>query len=123
MPQHPPAPPPAAPERWSTDAGDAAQAVLDIPADLLRERRFEIACAMTVRAGTELDGAWHQMKVFANGAVQWRRRIPTSNPGASDGLDYRFRRSVPPGQALRVLVECETQGARRAGLVIEADEC
>jgi hypothetical protein len=38
------------PERWASDVGDAAEAVLDIPPDLRRERRFEISCAMTLRA-------------------------------------------------------------------------
>ena len=37
-------------QRWASDVGDAAEAVLDIPPDLRRERRFEISCAMTLRA-------------------------------------------------------------------------
>ncbi|MDP3082430.1 MAG: hypothetical protein Q8N44_01890 [Rubrivivax sp.] len=118
-----PAPLPTLPERWRLDAGDAALATLHVPADLQRERTFEIACAMTVRSSADAVDAWHQMAVSANGALQWRRRITTSNPGSSDGLDYRFRRSVPVGQALTVAVACELRGGRRASLVIEADEC
>jgi hypothetical protein len=111
-----------APERWTLAAGDAATATLTIPADALRQRRFEIACAITVALREPLPGAWHQMTVQANGAQQWRRREPTANPGAWDGLDYRFSRSVPVGQALRVTVAVACQGARRRTLVIEAEE-
>jgi hypothetical protein len=116
-----PAPVPV-PERWTLSAGDAATATLVIPADARRERRFEIACAATVGLPAEMSGAWHQMTVQANGARQWQRRVPTQNPGAWDGLDYRFSRSVPVGQALRITVAVACQGARRRSLVIEADE-
>jgi len=110
------------PERWVNDAGDAAQATLTIPADAKRERRFEIACAMTVGLREADPEAWHQMTVSANGIQQWQRRIPTHNPGAFDGLDYRFSRSVPVGQMLRVLVTVVSGGGRRRSLVVEADE-
>lgn len=112
----------ARPERWVTDAGDAAQAVLVIPADARRQRRFEISCAMTVALRDAQPGAWHQMTVEAGGTRQWQRREPTRNPGAWDGLDYRFTRSVPVGQALRIVVSVATQGGRRRSLVIEAEE-
>ncbi len=110
------------PERWLLDAGDAAQAVLTIPADPLRTRRFEIACAMTVRCGHNLDGAWHEMTVLANGSQQWRRRIPSSNPGAFDGLDYRFARTLAPGESLRLVLRLAVRGVQRHRLVVEADE-
>ncbi|MDE1929271.1 MAG: hypothetical protein KGL18_17830 [Burkholderiales bacterium] len=111
------------PERWVLSAGDAATATLTIPADARRERRFEIACAVTVAlpAGAP-GGAWHQMTVQADGTEQWQRRIASANPGAWDGLDYRFSRSVAVGRALRVTVAVACQGARRRSLVIEADE-
>jgi hypothetical protein len=113
---------PAKPERWAHSAGDAATATLTIPPDAKRERRFEIACAITVAVPADHTNAWHQMTVQANGAQQWKRRVPSSNPGAYDGLDYRFSRSVPVGQALRITVSVTTQGARRRTLDIEADE-
>ena len=110
------------PERWHIDAGDAATATLVIPADARRERRFEIACAATVHVpATAVDPAL-QMSVLANGAQQWRRRAPAHNTGAWDGLDYRFARSVPVGQALRITVAVAGSGVRRRSLVIEADE-
>lgn len=110
------------PERWAVDAGDAAQAVLTIPADARRERRFEIGCAMTVGLREPQPGAWHQMTVLAGGAQQWQRRVPTQNPGAWDGLDYRFTRTVPVGQALRLVVSVACQGGRRRSLKVEAEE-
>jgi hypothetical protein len=112
----------APPERWALAVGDVAEAVLTIPPDARRERRFDIACAITVRCGDDLAGAWHEMAVFANGAQQWRRRISSSSPGSFDGLDLHFRRSVPVGESLRVLVRCAVRGVQRHTLVIEADE-
>ncbi len=120
-----PIPPPlaaAAPERWSLSAGDAATATLTIPADARRERRFEIACAITVAVPEGAREPWQQMTVLANGTQQWRRRNAAHNPGAWDGLDYRFSRSVPVGQTLRITVGVAGQGVRRRTLVIEADE-
>ena len=112
-----------APERWAAQAADAASATLTIPADLRRERRFEIACAVTVNVPADAsNSAWLQVTVQANGTQLWRRRTPAHNPGAWDGLDYRFSRSVPVGQTLRVTVSVAGQGVRRHSLDIEADE-
>jgi hypothetical protein len=115
-------PPKPAAERWALNAGDVATATLVIPPDAKRERRFEIACAITVSVPADAKQPSHQMTVLANGAQQWRRRVPSSNPGAYDGLDYRFSRSVPVGQALRVTVAVAATGVRRRSLVVEADE-
>jgi hypothetical protein len=114
--------PNAKPERWAANAGDATTVTLTIPPDAKRERRFEIACAMTVLVPADAGAAWHQLLVQANGAQQWKRRVPSSNPGAFDGLDYRFSRSVPVGQALRVTLSVACQGVRKRSLVVEADE-
>jgi hypothetical protein len=115
----------SSPERWHVDAGDAAVATLVIPADAHRERRFEISCAMSVRALPDADeagAAWHQLTVLADGSRQWQRRIASHLAGGSDGLDYRFERSVPPGRALRLSAEVACSGARRERLWIEVDE-
>ena len=109
-------------ERWALSAADAATATLTIPADARRERRFEIACAATVAVPAEADSPWLQVTVHANGAQQWQRRVPAHSPGAWDGLDYRFSRSVPVGQALRITVNVAGKGVRRRSLEIEADE-
>ena len=114
---------PPTPERWALTAGDAATASQHIPADAQRERRFEIACAATVAMPEEAPAAaWLQLTVLANGVQQWRRRLPAHNRGAFDGLDYRFSRSVPVGQTLRITVAVAGAGVRRKTLVIEADE-
>ena len=110
------------PERWVRDAGDAAEAVLDIPPDRRRARRFEISCVMTVRCPADLAGAWHELAVLANGVQQWQRRIASSNPGSLDSLDYRFTRQLAVGEALRVVLRCAQRGVARDRLVIEADE-
>ncbi len=115
-------PPKPKPEHWQLKASDAATATLVIPADARRERRFEIACAVTVGVPQEEPHGWLQVTVQANGAKEWQRRTAANNPGAWDGLDYRFSRNVPVAQALRVTVSVTGQGVRRRSLDIEADE-
>lgn len=65
---------------------------------------------------------WLQVTVQANGTQLWQRRVTAHNPGAWDGLDYRFSRSVPVGQTLKVQVSVTGQGVRRRSMDIEADE-
>ena len=112
---------PAAPERWRVDAGDAAIAKLEIPAHLRREREFEIAVMLTVRAAEGAD-AWHRLQVYADGELQWSRRVATQNPGAFDGLEFRFRRRVAVGRSLRLLAQSDGGAVQRLRLVIEAEE-
>lgn len=112
----------AASERWSVKAGAASPALLHVPAHLDRERRFEIAVAMTVRAIEGAESPWHELRVYANGELQWRRRVETQHPAPYDGLDYRFSLRVPPGRALQLQAFADCAQARRLELVIEADE-
>ena len=115
--------PAEAPERWALDAGDGPSATLTIPPDARRERRFELAVALTVAVPEAVaPGAWLQLTVMVNGARQWQRRVPAHNPGQWDGLDYRMALRVPVRQALRITAASEVQGVRRRGLLIEADE-
>lgn len=110
-------------EHWSVrvDGGDVA--VLDIPADLGRTRRFEIDCRFLVKTREEAQGAWHAMRVSADGAQEWSRRVDTANLGATDSLDLHFRRELPTGRPLRIVAATEVGGgAQRAAVVIEAEE-
>lgn len=111
-----------APERWSCQAGDAALARLDIPPDARRERLFEISVAMIVRAHDAAVDPWHQLRIFADGDLQWSRRCPTAQPAEFDGLDYRFRRRVAVGRTLRLLAHSDCSGGRRLKIHIEVDE-
>jgi hypothetical protein len=118
--------PPSAPaaaslsERWRVDAGTGDVATLVIPADAHRTRRFEIDCRFIVaQAGS---GARHGMRVDVDGALEWTRRAPTENPGQTDSMDYHFRRELPAGRPLRIVVKTEARQARRVGLSIEAEE-
>lgn len=110
------------PEHWQLDAGDAARAVLVIPADAKRIRRFEISCSMAVRLRQPQPEAWHELTLHADGAQLWRRRVPTANPGEWDGLDYRCTRSLGVGRSLRIEALVATEGAQRWQLRIEAQE-
>src|SRR6218665_4159642 len=96
-----PATVPSGPERWSADAGAGDVARLDIPPDAHRDRTFEIACSFVVAYRGDDVSAWHELRVLANGAQEWQRRVPT-HPGGRDSLDMRFRRTVPLGEPLRL---------------------
>jgi len=111
-------PPPV--ERWHVDAGDADVATLVIPADSNRTRRFEIDCRLVV--APLAAGAHHAMRVDVDGGLEWTRRAPTQNPGDTDSMDYHFRRELPPGRPLRIVVKTQARQARRVRLVIEAEE-
>jgi hypothetical protein len=115
-----PTAPRAAPEKWRIDAGGADVATLTLPADAARARRFEIDCRFVV-AATSAD-ACHGMRVDVDGDLEWTRRADTRNPGQTDSMDYHFRREIPPGRPLKIVVKTQARGARRVGLVIEAEE-
>jgi len=110
----------AKPERWRIDAGDGDVATLAIPPDSFRTRRFEIDCRLVVRA--LVPGAEHGMRVDVDGDLEWTRRAPTENPGHTDSMDYHFRRELPPGKPLRIVVKTEARLVRRVRLLIEAEE-
>jgi len=113
---------PAGPERWHREVGDAAVARLEIPADAQRERVFEIAISMLVRARDDARQPWHEMRIYADGELQWSRRCATQQPAEYDGLDYRFQRRIAVGRALRLQVHSDCGGGRRLKIRIEADE-
>jgi hypothetical protein len=112
--------PAAKPERWRIDAGDADVATLVIPPDASRVRRFEIDCRLVVMRLS--DGATHGMRVDVDGGLEWTRNAPTENPGHTDSMDYHFRRELPVGQPLRIVVKTQARQARRVTLSIEAEE-
>ena len=113
---------PARPERWEVRLDGADVAVLDIPPDAQRDRRFEISCrfAVSLRA----DGAGrHGLRIDVDGSMEWSRTVDTENPEQSDSLDYRFRREVAAGMPLRVVAKTDVQGpVQRLELTIEAEE-
>ena len=108
------------PERWRQDAGDRPIARLDVPAHASRERVFEIDVRLVVKAGAGRDPQ-HGLRVLINGAQEWARRLKTQREG-EDSLEWRQRRSVPVGQALRIQALSEVQQALRLRLVISAVE-
>ena len=110
----------ATPERWRVDAGDGDVATLVIPPDSFRTRHFEIDCRLVVMPLAA--GAHHAMRVDVDGGLEWTRRAPTENPGHTDSMDYHFRRELPAGQPLRIVVKTEARQARRVRLLIEAEE-
>ena len=57
------------PERWAIDAGSAAMARLDIPADAIRERGFEISFSMTVRPAAAAKAPRHELRIYVDGEL------------------------------------------------------
>ena len=100
---------PARPERWAADAGTRDVARLDIPADALHEREFEIFCRAIVVERTGSAGAWHEVSVRVNGALEWTRRVEVE-PNGEDSLD------------LRLVVQSKVHGVQRRALTISADQ-
>lgn len=109
-------------ERWRAETGAASLLRLDIPPHASRERIFDIHCAITVRLREDRRDAWHRMAVLVDGRLEWERRATTANPGETDGLEVHFRRRVPIGDALRLLVRSEVAVTQRVRIVIEVDE-
>jgi hypothetical protein len=114
----------AAPERWEaeSDGGDVLQ--LHVPPHANRDRVFEVSFSFEVRwrgDDADADEAWHGLRVLVNGQQEWQRRVPTT-PGSSDSLDYRFRRVVPNGEALRLVAMTEVKLAQRRRIRITAEE-
>jgi hypothetical protein len=110
---------PARPERWRVDAGPVDVATLTIPA-AFHARRFEVDCRLVVAPRT--DDARHAMRVEVDGDLEWSREAATANPGQTDSMDYHFRREVPAGDEMRIVVKTRVHGAQRLALVIEAEE-
>jgi hypothetical protein len=112
---------PDTPEHWDVRCPGGDVAVLTIPADARRERRFEITCRFVVARRGDAP-ATHAMTVEVDGAHEWTREAATENPGHTDSLDYHFRRDVPAGQDLRIVAKTRVDGAQRVDLGIEAEE-
>jgi hypothetical protein len=113
----------AAPEHWRVDAGGDSVAVLDIPGALDRRRAFDVDVTLVVSVPAAPAKPWHALTVELDGRQQWQRRIPSSSPGLTDGLDYHCRLTLAVEQALRVrAVAAVGGGCRVRQLLIEAHE-
>ena len=110
------------PELWRADSAGDAVAVLDIPASLSRSRDFDIDVTLVVNVPVEGMPAWHELNLEVDGRKQWSRRIASSSPGQTDGLDYHCRIHLQAERALRVRALAFTQGAVVSSLFIEARE-
>ena len=110
-----------APERWSAEACTRDVVKLEIPADARRERRFEISVRLAVANPAGRHDASHGLRVLIDGALEWSRRVRT-DAGPGDSLDWRAERVLPAGRPLRLSAACETRGAQRLRLAIDAEE-
>lgn len=109
------------PELWRTDVSDSV-AVLNIPGALQRSRAFDIDVTLVVRVPADHEAPWHELALEIDGRRQWHRRIGSSCPGQTDGLDYHCRIVLEAGPALRIRAVATTRGSVVQHLLIEARE-
>lgn len=110
------------PEYWRSLSAGESVVVLDIPASLSHQRDFDIDAMLVVEVPENAISAWHELKLEVDGCKQWSRRINSSCPGQTDGLDYHCRIQLPPERALRIRAVAITRGASILSLIIEAKE-
>lgn len=110
------------PEQWRADSAGDSVVVLDIPASLSRHRDFDIDVTLVVNVPADAIQAWHELSLEVDGRKQWSRRIVSSCPGQTDGLDYHCRIHLQAERALRVRASAFTCGASMSSLFIEAKE-
>lgn len=109
-------------EYWKYDAGTDSVASLVIPAALGRQRTFDLDATLLVQVPAEAAGSWLELTVEVDGKHLWTRRIPSHNPGETDGLEYHYRLAVEADEDCRVRAKANCKGLRVLSLVVEARE-
>ena len=109
-------------EYWKYDAGSESVAVLVIPAALGRARTFDLDATLLVSVQADVPQASHELAVEVDGQLLWARRVPSHNPGETDGLEYHCRLNVEADADCRVRAKADCKGSRVLSLVVEARE-
>jgi len=109
-------------EYWKYDAGTESVASLVIPAALGRVRTFDLDATLLVSVLADAAEPSHELVVEVDGRRLWARRIPSHNPGETDGLDYHCRLTVEADAECRVRAKASCKGSRVLSLVLEARE-
>jgi len=109
-------------EYWKYDAGSESVASLVIPAALGRARTFDLDATLLVAVLADAAGPSHELSVEVDGRRVWARRIPSQDPGQTDGLDYHCRLTVEADAECRVRAKVNCKGGRVLSLVLEARE-
>ncbi len=109
-------------EYWKYDAGSEPIASLVIPAALGRKRTFDLDATLLVAVQAGVAESWHELSVEVDGQLLWSRRIPSHNPGETDGLEYHHRLVVEADADCRVRAKASCKGSRVRSLVVEARE-
>lgn len=109
-------------EHWKYDAGTDSVAALVIPAALGRVRTFDLDATLFVHVLPEASDSWLELTVEVDGKQVWARRIQSSNPGETDGLEYHCRLAVEADADCRLRAKVNCKGARVLSLTLEARE-
>lgn len=109
------------PELWRTEVAESV-ALLNIPGALQRSRVFDIDVSLWVKVPPDHPGPWHELVLEIDGQRQWQRRIQSSCPVQTDGLDYHCRIVLEAGPAVRLRALAASHGSVVQRLVIEARE-
>jgi len=116
----------SSPEYWHAETRSDSVVVMNIPGLLSRAREFDIDVSVVVavpsHAQDPVSASWHELTLEVDGRRQWSRRVPSHNPGESDGLDYHLRLRLEAGQSVRVRAVAACQGSQVRHLQIEARE-
>lgn len=103
---------------FSTDS----VATLLVPAALGRRRTFDLDATLLVHVLPEASDSWLELTVEVDGKQVWARRIPSSNLGETDGLEYHCRLAVEADVDCRLRAKANCKSAQVLSLVLEARE-
>jgi len=109
-------------EYWKYDAGTESVASLVIPAALGRARTFDLDATLLVSVLADASDPSHELTVEVDGKLVWARRVPSHNPGETDGLEYHCRLAIEADADCRVRAKANCKGSRVLSLVLEARE-
>jgi hypothetical protein len=83
---------------------------------------FEVDATLIVDVPSAAASAWHELTVEIDGQRQWSRRIPSANPGQTDGLEYHQQVRLEVEQGVRIRAVAKVKGGRIRQLMVEARE-
>lgn len=110
-------------EYWKAESSHDSVLVLNVPGLVTRARVFDIDISLLVSVPAEAHGPiWHELVVEFDGVRQWARRVPSQNPGQTDGLDFHQHLRLDVDQALRIRATANLRGVQLRQLLIEARE-
>ncbi len=101
---------------------DGSVAQLTIPGALNRTRVFDVDVQLWAQIPAAGRPPELGLTLEIDGAQQWSRLIPASNPGQTDSLEYHCQLVLEPGRDTRLRARARTNHCRLKELNLEAVE-